>query len=121
MSHPREGQVAVIFISEGSGADLDAYGAAGEAMAALVAEQPDFLGVDWVGGEDGREITISYWADYDSAAAWRKHPEHTKIRNEGRGHLAEELRSHGRHHPPRPSMGTRLSGQYPVANLAPNA
>lgn len=85
MTHPREGQVAVIFISEGTGVDGDDYAAAGEAMAALVAEQPGFLGVDWVGGEDGREITISYWADDDSAAAWRKHPEHTKIRERGRG------------------------------------
>ena len=85
MAHPRNGQVAVIFISEATGDDPGAYGAAGEAMAALVAEQPGFLGVDWVGGEDGREITISYWADDASAAAWRKHPEHTRIRNEGRG------------------------------------
>ena len=84
MSHPREGQVAVIFISEGTGVDHDDYLAAGEAMATLVAEQPGFLGVDWIGSE-GREITISYWVDDDSAAAWRKHPEHTKIRNEGRG------------------------------------
>jgi len=85
MTHPRIGQVAVIFISQSSGEDEAAYGAAGEAMAALVAEQPGFMGVDWVGGADGQEITISYWADDASAAAWRKHPEHTVIRNAGRG------------------------------------
>ncbi len=85
MSHPRQGQVAVIFISEGTGADGDGYGAAAEAMAALVAEQPGFMGVDWVGGEDGREITISYWADDASALAWRAHPLHEKIRDQGRG------------------------------------
>ena len=85
MEHPRNGQVAVIFISEGSGDDRDSYLAAGEAMAALVAQQPGFMGVDWIGAEDGREITISYWADDASATGWRHHPEHTKIRDQGRG------------------------------------
>ena len=83
MTHPRTGQIAVIFISESGGSDGEGYGAAGEAMAALVAQQPGFLGVDWVGG-DGREITISYWADDESAAAWRAHPEHSRIRDQGR-------------------------------------
>jgi heme-degrading monooxygenase HmoA len=85
MSHPRSGQIAVIFISESSGEGSGDYETAAEAMAELVAQQPGFLGVDWVGGEDGREITISYWADDASAAAWRSHPEHSRIREQGRG------------------------------------
>lgn len=84
MTHPRIGQVAVIFISESSGADVEDYLAAGEAMAALVAEQPGFLGVDWIGA-DGREFTISYWADDASATAWRANPVHSEIREQGRG------------------------------------
>lgn len=85
MPHPRNGQVAVIFISESSGEGACDYETAAEAMAALVAQQPGFLGVDWVGGGDGREITISYWADDASAAAWRNHPEHSRVREQGRG------------------------------------
>lgn len=85
MAHPRENQVAVIFISESTGSDDPGYAAAAEAMAALVEQQPGFRGVDWVGDPQGGEITISYWADDASAAAWRMHPEHARIQHEGRG------------------------------------
>lgn len=85
MSHPREGQVAVIFVSESSGSDDIGYAAAARLMGSLVAVQPGFRGVDWVGNPDGGEITISYWADDASAAAWRDHPEHRRIQHEGRG------------------------------------
>lgn len=84
-THPRIGQVAVIFISQSSGADREAYDAAAAAMARLVAQQPGFCGVDWLGSAEGGEITISYWADDDSAVAWRNHPEHARIQAEGRG------------------------------------
>jgi heme-degrading monooxygenase HmoA len=84
-SHPRIGEVAVIFISESSGADEARYAAAAEAMAALVARQPGYRGVDWVGDAEGAEITISYWADDASAQAWRAHPEHARVQAEGRG------------------------------------
>lgn len=85
MEHPRTGQVAVIFVSESTGADEPGYAAAAEAMAELVAQQPGYCGVDWVGSLEGGEITISYWADDASAAAWREHPEHARIQHEGRG------------------------------------
>lgn len=84
-THPRIGQVAVIFISQSSGADAAAYASAAQAMAALVERQPGFRGVDWVGSPEGAEITISYWADDESAVAWRNHPEHARIQAEGRG------------------------------------
>jgi heme-degrading monooxygenase HmoA len=84
-NHPRAGQVAVIFVSESTGADEAAYTAAAEAMAQLVARQPGFCGVDWVGNADGGEITVSYWVDDASAAAWRMHPDHARIQSEGRG------------------------------------
>lgn len=84
-NHPRAGQVAVIFVSESSGADEAAYAAAAEAMAQLVERQPGYRGVDWVGNAQGSEITISYWSDDASAAAWREHPDHARIQREGRG------------------------------------
>ena len=85
MEHPRTGQVAVIFVSESTGADEPGYAAAAEAMGELVAQQPGYCGVDWVGSPEGGEITISYWADDASATAWREHPEHARIQHEGRG------------------------------------
>ena len=75
----------MIFVSESTGSDEDGYAAAAEAMAELVAQQPGFRGVDWVGSPEGVEITISYWADDASAAAWRTHPDHARIQHEGRG------------------------------------
>lgn len=85
MEHPRTGQTAVIFVSESTGEDEAGYAAAAEAMAALAAEQPGYLGVDWVGDGQGQEITISYWADDASAAAWRAHPVHARTQEAGRG------------------------------------
>lgn len=85
MNHPRTGQVAVIFVSQSSGADADAYAAAAADMAQCVAAQPGYMGVDQVGDADGGEITISYWADDASARAWRDHPEHARIQRAGRG------------------------------------
>ncbi|MBX3593652.1 antibiotic biosynthesis monooxygenase [Sphingomonas sp.] len=85
MGHPREGQTAVIFVSESTGSDPAGYTAAADQLGELVARQPGFRGVDWIANADGGEITISYWADDASAAAWREHPEHARIQHEGRG------------------------------------
>jgi len=84
MEHPRIGQVAVIFVSQRTGADAAGYGAAAEAMAELAAAQPGYAGVDSVRDANGLGITISYWADDASAAAWRDHSEHARIRDLGR-------------------------------------
>ena len=84
MEHPRTGQIAVIFVSQRTGADAAGYGAASEAMAELAAAQPGYAGVDSVRDADGLGITISYWIDDASAIAWRDHPEHARIRDLGR-------------------------------------
>lgn len=84
MKHAREGQIAVIFVSQRTGEDAEGYGAAAEAMAALAAAQPGYAGVDSVRDEGGLGITVSYWADDASARAWRDNPEHARIRDQGR-------------------------------------
>ncbi|MCM8731301.1 antibiotic biosynthesis monooxygenase family protein [Hephaestia sp. GCM10023244] len=82
----RAGQIAVIFVSQRTPADADGYDRAAQAMAALAARQPGYCGIDSARGPDGRGITVSYWADEASALAWRDHPEHVPIRNQGRAH-----------------------------------
>ncbi len=60
------------------------YQAAAERMVALAAQQPGYLGIDSVRGADQVGITVSYWADLESIAAWRRHSEHVATREAGR-------------------------------------
>ena len=84
MKNPRTGQVAVIFIAQRTGEDDAGYGEAAAAMVALAAIQPGYAGIESVRDASGLGITISYWTDDASAAAWRDHPDHARIRDLGR-------------------------------------
>lgn len=85
----RTGQYAVIFLSQRTEVDEDGYAAAAAAMDALAARQPGYRGVDSARGADGFGITVSWWADAESARAWRAHPDHEAIRAQGRGQWYE--------------------------------
>lgn len=91
--HPKN-SVAVIFCARRTGCDEQAYQAAAESMGALAAEQPGFLGQDHARSADGLGITVSYWRDNASAVAWRNHPEHAAIREQGRGRWYSEYTLH---------------------------
>lgn len=72
---------AVIFTSlrtEGDGG----YGAMAEAMEQLAAEQPGFLGLE--SARDGLGITVSYFSDLESIAAWRENVRHLAAQKLGR-------------------------------------
>jgi heme-degrading monooxygenase HmoA len=84
MKYPREGQVAVIFVSQRTDEDADGYSEAAGAMAALAALQPGYAGVESVRDSGGLGITVSYWVDDTSAKAWRDNPDHARIRDLGR-------------------------------------
>ncbi len=89
MGHGKAGQVAVIFISQRTDDDAQDYGAAAEEMVMLAARQPGYAGVRSVRDAAGLGITISYWEDEASAKAWRDHPRHCQIREQGRGRWYE--------------------------------
>jgi heme-degrading monooxygenase HmoA len=80
----RLGEIAVIFVSQDTGDDPEGYGAAAAEMVALAEKQPGYRGIDSTRDSNGLGITISYWADEESAVAWRQHPEHAVIRDRGR-------------------------------------
>jgi|TARA_R110000868_G_scaffold411318_1_gene703089 heme-degrading monooxygenase HmoA len=61
---------AVIFTSLLSEND-EGYGAMGEAMHALALEQPGCLGAESARDADNLGITVSYWRDEESIAAWK--------------------------------------------------
>lgn len=79
------GMTAVIFISTRSAADDAGYVMAAEAMVDLAARQPGYVNIVSVRGADRRGITVSYWANEAAALAWRDQPDHTAIRDRGRG------------------------------------
>ncbi|MBY0618907.1 antibiotic biosynthesis monooxygenase family protein, partial [Sphingomonas ursincola] len=68
------GAIAVIFAAQHSGRDAEGYGIMADAMDALAARQPGYLGMDHGGVQGGFGITVSYWADDASAKAWRDNP-----------------------------------------------
>lgn len=73
---------AVIFTS--TLADDTGYGAMGERMIELASQQPGFLGIETARGEDGLGITVSYWKDEVSIAAWKQNAEHLTAQKLGR-------------------------------------
>lgn len=81
---PQPPYYAVIFASVRTKGDDVAYGDAADRMAKLASEQPGYLGVDSVRGENGIGITVSYWSSEEAIAAWRRNAEHTIAREYGR-------------------------------------
>lgn len=72
---------AVIFTSELT-ADTDGYAAMAERMVELASRQPGFLGIE--SARDGLGITVSYWRDLPSIAAWRADVEHLAAQRLGK-------------------------------------
>ncbi|MGN5377584.1 hypothetical protein BIV25_06375 [Streptomyces sp. MUSC 14] len=93
---------AVVFTAVRTAGD-NGYAETDERLWKLAADQPGFLGVDSARGANGLGITVSYWRDEDSIAAWRDHAEHTLARARGREHwyssfslhVAKVERAHG--------------------------
>ena len=75
---------AVMFTSQRNDADAEGYAEAADAMAALAARQPGYLGMESARGADGVGITLSYWRSEADILAWKHHAEHAAIRDRGR-------------------------------------
>ncbi|MEV0810819.1 antibiotic biosynthesis monooxygenase [Micromonospora sp. NPDC050200] len=87
-SPPEPPYYAVIFTSVRTAGD-HGYDQRAEEMLDLAAQQPGFLGVDSSRGADGFGITVSYWTDEQSIAAWRDHATHAATRAQTeQGHQA---------------------------------
>jgi heme-degrading monooxygenase HmoA len=75
--------LAVIFSSQRTAGDRG-YDAMAERMVDLAKTQPGFLGVESVRDAEGFGITVSYWKDEGSIAAWKAHAEHAVAQRLGR-------------------------------------
>lgn len=84
-SLPAPPYYAVVFTAVRTDGD-NGYAERNERMTELAAGQPGFLGVDSARGADGLGVTVSYWRDEDSIAAWRENAEHVLARAHGREH-----------------------------------
>ncbi|WFE28795.1 antibiotic biosynthesis monooxygenase [Solwaraspora sp. WMMD791] len=74
----------VVFTSRLSHDDPQGYADTARRMLELAAAQPGFLGVDTARGADGLGITVSYWRDESSIAAWHRQVEHQAAQDAGR-------------------------------------
>jgi heme-degrading monooxygenase HmoA len=72
---------AVIFTSLRTPGDAG-YAAMSDAMLALAAQQPGYLGVESAREELG--ITVSYWASLEAIAAWKQNSAHLVAQQRGR-------------------------------------
>jgi heme-degrading monooxygenase HmoA len=78
---------AVIFCSQrvmGAADDDKGYGLMAERMVELAAQQPGYLGVESTRGADGLGITVSYWKDLESIAAWKANSQHRVAQETGK-------------------------------------
>src|SRR5207248_3429449 len=75
---------AVLFTSLRTEADDEGYAAMADAMAALGAAQPGYLGIESTRGADGVGITISYWSTLDAIRAWKENVDHLAAQRLGR-------------------------------------
>jgi heme-degrading monooxygenase HmoA len=74
---------AVIFSSHRTDGDRE-YGATAERMEELAKGMPGYLGIESARGADGFGITVSYWRDETSIAAWRRQAEHVLAQERGK-------------------------------------
>jgi heme-degrading monooxygenase HmoA len=74
---------AVIFSAFRTDGDNE-YGETAQRMEELAKTMPGYLGMESARGADGFGITVSYWRDEASIAAWRRDGEHVLAQERGK-------------------------------------
>lgn len=82
---------AVVFTSQRTVADPEGYVRMAEAMAALAPLQDGFLGIESVRDASGLGITVSYWRDEKSIAAWKRAAAHAAAQRAGHERWYEDF------------------------------
>lgn len=75
---------AAIFTTQRSQSGDDVYEIIATRMVALAQQQPGFLGLESVRGDDGIGITVSYWTDHEAIQNWGRQAEHVSVQAMGR-------------------------------------
>lgn len=82
---------AVIFTSVRTSADAEGYSRMADAMTALAPSQPGYLGIESVRDSGGVGITVSYWRDEASIAAWKRQAAHVAAQQAGHERWYEDF------------------------------
>lgn len=80
---PEPPYYAVIFTSVRTDADAAGYAETARVMGERAALQPGYLGVESA-RSDGLGLTVSYWRDLESIAAWKADVQHQLAQSLGR-------------------------------------
>ena len=80
---PEPPYYAVIFASQ-LVANADGYNEMAQAMAALAARQPGYLGIESTRGANGLGITVAYFTDEAAIRAWQQNVDHLAAQKLGR-------------------------------------
>ena len=75
---------AVIFSSQHTGQDGEAYGRMAARMEELAKEMPGYLGIESTRDEAGFAITVSYWENEEAIRAWKAKTEHLAAQEKGK-------------------------------------
>jgi len=82
--------VIIVFRSrQRAGLEAEAL-AKGTRMYTLATAMPGFISYKDFSSEDGETVSIVEFADHETLAAWRDHPEHRAVQAWGREHLFTE-------------------------------
>jgi heme-degrading monooxygenase HmoA len=76
--------VVVVFRSRLSAEAGDDYSEMAEEMLATAKEMPGFVEFKSFKADDGERVSLVYWQDHETMAAWRSHPRHRIAQGNGR-------------------------------------
>ncbi len=82
---PEPPYYAVVFTSLRTEGD-NGYAETATKIEKLAAEQPGYLGIDSARAPSGFGITVAYFRDEASIAAWKQQPDHAEAQQHGRDH-----------------------------------
>lgn len=80
---PEPPYYVVTFSSRRTGDDAEGYARMAEAMAALAAKQPGYLGIESARDAEGFGITLSYWASEQAIHDWKRVAAHAEAQRSG--------------------------------------
>jgi heme-degrading monooxygenase HmoA len=76
--------VVVVFRSRLSAEAGDDYSEMAAEMLATAKEMPGFVEFKSFQSDDGERVSLVYWQDHETMAAWRNHPRHRIAQQSGR-------------------------------------
>ena len=75
--------VVVVFRSRLSAEAGDDYSEMAAEMLATAKEMPGFVEFKSFRADDGERVSLVYWQDHETMAAWRNHPRHRVAQRQG--------------------------------------